>query len=211
VNNIDVGDTEDFKKIYSETEAKIVEIVKEIVSTYDKDLDYEKAIKVIEEGMSSLTSDGDSYKELVQLKESFENKLPDSLLDKYSVAYTSGSNSSTNKKVINDKEYESYISFSFTGGSESRVYRLNKDYKTLKTSIVIGEDWDKEFSGYIVIYGDDKELYKSDNITKESEPVTEIELNVANVDDLKLEFVTEDKSLGWDSFNIYLVEPYLYK
>ena len=97
------------------------------------------------------------------------------------------------------------------GETVSRVYRLNNEYKTLKAMIVRGPDWDSDFNGEIVIYGDDKELYRSGKITKTGELKSEINIDVTDVDDLKIEFVTESEPDGWANFYIYLVEPYLYK
>ncbi len=211
VNNINISDTKDYQELYENATKMILEYTKKQVDALNKKDDYNASLKLIESIINNFNSDTEEYKELSKLKENCENKLPDSLLSKYTVSNTLGSSYSNYKKIINDKEYNNYLSFRFRGETESRVYRLNNEYKKFKTTIVRGEDWDKSFSGYFVIYGDDKELYKSKEITKSSELDAQIELDVTNVDDLKIEFVTKSKPSGWDSFYIYLVEPYLYK
>lgn len=211
-NNVDLSTTEEYKKLYSEASKNVVTYTKKVVEGLASTKDYVKAISVIDESLKCLKdTDASEYQELDKLKEEYENLMPDSLLDKYLVSSSWGSGSSKYGKEINDKEYDSYISFQFEGETEHRTYRLNKEYKTFKTSIVIGEDWDKDFEGYIVISGDDKELYKSSKITKSSKLDADIELDVSGVDDLKIEFVTTSKASGWDNFYIYLVEPYVYK
>ena len=210
-NNIDLSSTDYYKKIYEEASKNIVKYTKKVVEEYAKDLEYNEAIKIIEKSMDELEKDSDYYKELSELQKEYKNKLPDSLLSKYLVSSTWGSGASNYTKEINDEEYDSNISFQFEGETQSRVYRLNGEYKKLKTTIIRGSDWDKDFTGYFVISGDDKELYKSEAITKNSELIADIDINVTGVDDLKIEFVTKSKPDGWDNFYIYLVEPYLYK
>lgn len=210
-NNIDLSSTEEYKKIYENAASKIVEYTKKIVEDYEKDYDYTSAIKTIETSMKLLNGDTDEYKDLEKLKKQYEDKMPDKLIDKYRVSKTSYANSSSWGKKIDGQDYENYISFAFEGKPQDITYRLNNEYKKLKTKIVRGEDWDKSFTGYFVITGDGKELYKSATITKSSELVADIDLDVSGIDDLKIEFVTESKADGWYNFYIYLVEPYLYK
>ena len=76
---------------------------------------------------------------------------------------------------------------------------------------MVGPDWRGDLDGVIVIYGDDKELYRSSTITKDNEFNAEININIENVDDLKIEFITTDKTSCSENFYLYLVEPYLYK
>ena len=166
---------------------------------------------MIDTSMEALEYNSDEYNELKELKDSYENKMPDSLVSKYLVSQSSGTNDSSYLITINDTEYDSYISFRFDGETLSRVYRLNNEYKTFRATIVRGPDWDADFKGEIVIYGDDKELYRSGEITKTNEIDLEINIDVTDVDDLKIEFVTESEPEGWSNFYIYLVEPYLYK
>lgn len=210
VNNIDLSATEEYQKMYKDISSKVLEYAKKIITDLEKENDYNQIVKLLKNALQYISKESDSYKELEELKKQYEDKLPDSLLDKYRVSYN-GAKYSSYKKTINEKEYDSYISFSFKGETQNIVYRLNGDYKKFKTTIVRGENWDKSFSGYFVIYGDGKELYKSDTITKSGDLKDSIEIDVTGVDDLKIEFVTTSKASGWDSFYIYLVEPYLYK
>lgn len=210
-NNIDLSNTEEYKKLYEEATSKVLEYTKKIVEEKNKNEDYAGALKIIENTMSKLDRDSNGYKELEELKKNDEDKMPDTLVEKYRVSSSSGASYASWKKEIDGKEYDSYVRFSFNGNTEQITYRLNNEYKKLKTTIVRGEDWDKSFTGYFVIYGDGKELYKSDAITKSSELKESINIDVTGIDDLKIEFVTTSKPSGWDSFYIYLVEPYLYK
>ena len=210
-NNIDLSTSKEYEKLYNNAINKIVEYTKKLITELEDKDDYNEIINIIETSIKYVKKDDNANKELTKLKEEFEAKLPDSLLSKYLVSSTWGSDDTKYTKVINDEEYDSNISFEFTGNTENRVYRLNEAYKKFKTKIVRGSDWDKAFNGYFVISGDGKELYKSETITKNSELKAEIEIDVTGVDDLKIEFVTKSNADGWDSFYIYLVEPYLYK
>lgn len=210
MNNIDLSVTEEYQKLYKNAASKVLEYTKKIITDLEKESDYNQIVKLLKNDLQYISQENDTYKELEDLKKQYEDKLPDSLLDKYRVSY-SKARTSRYKKTIDGKEYDSYISFSFEGENQNIVYRLNGDYKKFKTTIVRGENWDKSFTGYFVISGDGKELYKSDAITKSSDLKSSIDLDVTGVDDLKIEFVTTSKASGWDSFYIYLVEPYLYK
>lgn len=208
VHNIDLSDVLEYKNLCSEVRANIVLYTKKVVEAKAEDKDYTEAIKVIDQAIWSLDDkESDEYKELEELKEKYEDLMPISLLEKYVVSSSTGSNYSTYGKTIADKDYDSYISFTFLKDKQYMTYRLDKDYKTFKTTIVRGDDWEKGLEGYFVIYGDDKELYKSDKITKSSKLDADIEIDVTGVNELKIEFVTNDEASSY----IYLVEPYLYK
>lgn len=212
-NNVDLSTTDTYKNLYNSAVSNVLEKTKAAITELEKDLDYGKIIKLIDEAIEGLynASDSAEYKELVELKENYKDKMPDELVDKYVVDYDYGAYSTSYNKTINGKVYSSNISFNFSGKTLSRIFRINGDYKRLKTTIVRGENWDKSFKGTIVIYGDDKELYRSAEITKSSELKPNIDIDITGVDDLKVQFITTSKSSGWTDFNIYLVEPYLYK
>ena len=210
-NNIDLSITEDYQNLYNNAVSKIVEYTKAYAEELEENLETNNVMDMIDTSMEALEYNSDEYNELKELKDSYENKMPDSLVSKYLVSQSSGTNDSSYLITINDTEYDSYISFRFDGETLSRVYRLNNEYKTFRATIVRGPDWDADFKGEIVIYGDDKELYRSGEITKTNEIDPEINIDVTDVDDLKIEFVTESEPEGWSNFYIYLVEPYLYK
>lgn len=210
-DDIDLSTTQDYQDLYQEAASKIVEYTKAYAEELDTNLEANNIMDMIDNSLDVLDYDSDEYKELEELKSSYEDKLPDNLVSKYLVSSTSGTNDSSYRITINEQEYDSYVSFSFNGETVSRVYRLNNEYKTFKATIVRGPDWDSDFKGEIVIYGDDKELYRSGEITKTGELNSEISIDVTDVDDLKIEFVTESEPDGWANFYIYLVEPYLYK
>ena len=210
-NNIDLSSTEVYQSLYDNAASKIVEYTKSYAEELETNLETNNVMDMIDESMDVLEYNSDEYKELSELKTSYEDKQPDSLTSKYLVSSTSGTGDSSYRITIDDQEYDSYVSFSFKGETVSRVYRLNNEYKTLKATIVRGENWDSDFKGEIVIYGDDKELYRSGEITKTNEIDPNISIDVTDVDDLKIEFVTTSEPDGWTNFYIYLVEPYLYK
>lgn len=210
-NSVDLSTTEEYQTIYNNAVKKIVEYTKAYAKDLESNLKTNDVMDMIEKSMDILEYDSDEYNELKDLQTSYEDKLPDSLISKYLVSSTSGTNDSSYKITINDKEYDSYVSFAFKGETVNRIYRLNNEYKTFKATIVKGPDWDSDFEGEIIIYGDDKELYHSGKITKTGEIKSEINIDVTDVDDLKIEFVTDSKTDSWASFYIYLVEPYLYK
>ena len=210
-NKIDLSTNKEYLALYQDTTSKIVEYTKSYAEELNTNLKTNDIMDMIDNSLDVLDYDSDEYNELEELKDSYEEKLPDSLTSKYLVSSSSGTNDSSYRITINDQEYDSYVSFSFKGETVSRVYRLNNEYKTFKATIVRGPDWDSDFSGEIVIYGDDKELYRSKEITKTGELNSEISIDVTDIDDLKIEFVTESEPDGWANFYIYLVEPYLYK
>ena len=210
-NKIDLSTNKEYLALYQDATSKIVEYTKSYAEELNTNLKTNDIMDMIDNSLDVLDYDSDEYNELEELKDSYEEKLPDSLTSKYLVSSSSGTNDSSYRITINDQEYDSYVSFSFKGETVSRVYRLNNEYKTFKATIVRGPDWDSDFSGEIVIYGDDKELYRTKEITKTGELNSEISIDVTDIDDLKIEFVTESEPDGWANFYIYLVEPYLYK
>ncbi len=210
-NGIDLSKTNEYVSLYENAISKIVEYTTSYAEELEENLKTNEVMSMIDESMDALEYGSDEYLELEELKESYENKLPDSLVSKYLVSYTSGTSDANYSITINEKEYDSYVRFSFEGETVNRIYRLNNEYKTFTAKIVRGPDWDADFKGEIIIYGDDKELYRSGQITKTGELKSEINIDITDIDDLKIEFVTESEPDGWTNFYIYLVEPYLYK
>ena len=210
-NSIDLSTTKDYQSLYNETAKSIVDYTKKVAEELDANLETNNVMEVIENSMDALEYNSDEYKELEELKTTYEDKLPSKLTDEYVVSYDSGTSDASYGITIDDEDYDSYVSFRFDGETKAITYRLNNEFKTLKTTIVRGPNWDADFTGEFVIYGDDKELYRSGEITKTNELKAEISLDVTDVDDLRIEFVTESEPEGWSNFYIYLVEPYLYK
>lgn len=212
INKIDLSNTEDYQNLYKETLKIILDNINKIIPKKEAELKYQDIIEYIDKTLELLKSNSNTeeYKELTKLKEKYNEKLPDSLIDKYRVSYK-GARYSKSPLKIYDIEYKNSLNFSFDGETQYVVYRLNGEYKKLKTTIVRGEDWDKEFNGTIIIYGDDKELYRNDNITKNSDLQADIDIDITGIDDLKIEFITTSESASGPYFYIYLVEPYLYK
>lgn len=210
-NNIDLSSTEDYKELYEEYTNQVLKIVRELVNDYSKENDYQKSLDLIEKSLTTiLNKELDAYKELEKLQETTKDRMPTSLLLIHRESYQ-GVSYSTYSKKINDKEYKSNLNFVFNGTTASTVYNLEGKYKRFKTTIVEDVDYPENFNGYFVIYGDNKEIYKSEIFTPNYEINPIIDIDVSNVNDLKIEFVTTSKGTGWNYYYIYLVEPYLYK
>ena len=211
INSYEIDNIDDFKKITENALSKIVEYVKKYEMEVEKDLKYASLIEIIDVVLDEIPEDSDAYKDLKKIKDDNKDKVPDSLLDKRLGSYSYyGSGSSKKELEIDNKTYSNYIYFSIKGDTLYRTYRLNKDYKKFKATIVRGNNWGNEYSGEIKIYGDDKEIYSSGEINKNNKFDTEIDIDVTDIDELKIEFVTTSGT-SYDSCYIYLVEPYLYK
>ncbi len=201
VNNIDLSEAKEYKELEEKILKDITNFTKEVVDT----LESEEAIEKIEEVLK-LFSDEEvkEYKELKELKESYEKKLPDKLVSLKRISYDSGVHFS-NKKVIDGREYDSLVYFRIAGVNKAITYELNKEYQEFKTTIMKDQDIGDNFKGSIVFYGDGKEIYRTDNFQNSEE----INFSVKDVQELKIEFVTESTVEG--TSYIYLVEPYLYR
>ncbi|MBR1416277.1 MAG: zinc-ribbon domain-containing protein [Bacilli bacterium] len=209
--NIDFSNTEEYKKLYNETLKSILDKIKEYTKVVDESLEYNKLIDIIDNVIEYFDSNTNEYSKLKEIRTNYKDKLPDSLLNRYLIDYSYwGSGSSKFESTILDKKYSHHIYFTFRGENVSRTYKLNKEYKKLKTTIIRSNNWEKSFIGEIKIYGDNKEIYSSGKISKNSELNGVIDVDVSNVDELKIEFVTNSKPSQSGSFYIYLVEPYLY-
>lgn len=209
-NNIDLSETEEYKKLYDNALKNIIETSKKIVEEYDTKKEYEEAKTFLENTIKSIEAiaEEDDYKELTKLIESYEGKLPKSLLDKECLSYY-GVSFSNYSKTINGIEYKNNLSFSFMEEKGLVTYALNKEYKKLTTSIIKDTDLPAYLNGKLIIYGDNKEIYKLDNVNS-TETKIDLNLDVKNINELKIEFIpTSDNSSG--NYNIYLVEPYLNK
>ena len=145
--------------------------------------------------------------------EQIEKKKPDKLASVRGGESSYYIGSSTAIKKINDVKYNGEIHFSFSGQTEYMEFRLDKKYTKLKATIVRGPNWENYFDCVVVIYGDGKELYRSSKIERNNEIDSNLEVNVKDINDLRIEFVTTDK---WPTsytkfYYLYLAEPMLYK
>ena len=197
--------------MYENAINKVMYYTKKLVDELEEKNEFDEAISAVKKSLDCLPEDIDDYKELEKLKKELEKKLPDSLISKDKEYFTGGIKEINYKKEINDVEYDGTLGIVSEGDTVGVTYKLNKDYKKFKTSIVLSKDWDTNISGYFVIKGDNKELYKSPNISLNSSFERNIELDVLGIDDLKIEFITISESNELPYFYIYLVEPYLYK
>ncbi len=204
-NNIDLSESVEYKKLFNDCLTNIIKTTKNIAEDLQKDTNYEKIVNIINDTINSIEDivKEDDLKELFKLKEKYEDKLPLSLLKKERLSYY-GVESSNYKKTINNKEYNNNLSFNTNIEKGIIVYNLNKEYKKLKTILIKEID---NINGDLIIYGDDLEIYKS-SIDNKSEKEIDIEINVENIKELKIEF--NNKTILSKDY-IYLVEPYLYK
>lgn len=210
-NNLDLSDSEEFKKLYQEYVSKMIDSLKKYTESLVKEGKIKEAIEVIDSAVSRLDSDSPEYQELNKLKKDYESSLPINILNMYKVSTKGTIESSKYITTINDKEYDSYISYCFSGENAEVTYRTNKEYKKFMGQIVIGQDWDKDFKVTVKIYGDDKEIYNL-NITKDSKINDKFDLDISNINDIRIEFISESgNSSNNNSRYLYIVEPYLYK
>lgn len=211
-NNLDLSNCSEYKELMNEYSEKMISNLKVYLDQLINNGDIKKAYELIENEKIIFDKESTSYKELEKLQEDYKSKLPTSLLNMYKVS-TSGSISTTKYQTeINNKTYDGALKYRFSGKDAHIVYRTNKEYTKFRFKLVIGANWDKDFKLTIKISGDNKELYKIDDITKETK-LEEIELDIKDIDDIKIEFLSSNGSLISSSGSryFYLVEPYLYK
>lgn len=212
-NNLDLSSSEQYKNKMNEyTEAMLTNLKEYTKELIDK-AEIKEAVNVVGNAMKNFTQDSDQYKELETLLEEYKGKLPTNLFKMYRVSISSSIYETSYKTEINDKSYEGALRYRFNGKTGEVTYRTNKEYTRFRTRIVIGKDWDKDFKVTVKISGDGKELYKKENITKETEISDIIDLDIKDIDDIKIEFITTSGG-GYNSGGyryLYLVEPYLYK
>lgn len=205
-NNIDLSETEEYKALLNTNLAKIIETTKNIVNNLKENANYEKIVNTINDTIMKLQDivNEEDLKELTKLKEIYQDKLPLSLLQKERLSYY-GVEPSNYKKTINGKEYNNNLSFSINAEKSIIVYNLNKEYKTLKTTLV--KENNEISNSELTIYGDNLEIYKM-TIDEKCENEIDIEINVENIKELKIEL--NNKTVLSKDY-LYLVEPYLYK
>lgn len=213
INSIDISETNEYKKSLDESKKNVVIYSKEVALELSKEYNYDGAIEVIDNAKSNFRSDESEYTELKKLMDEYESKKPDKLASVRGGESSYYIGSSTTIKKINDVKYNGEIHFSFSGETEYMEFRLDKKYTKLKATIVRGPNWENYFDCVIVIYGDGKEIYRSSKIERNNEIDANLEVNVKDINDLRIEFVTTDK---WPTsytkfYYLYLAEPMLYK
>ncbi len=206
-NNIDLSTNKEYQDLYTKVLKDIVSYMEKIITENDNNEDnitkIDEILKIIND------EDNDQYKKLLELKDSETEKEPEKLVELSTILYDSNVTMTSKEREIKSKVYQSVLYFKTTTNKSKIIYDLNKKYKKFTTSIIPEIELDSNFKGTIIIYGDDKELYRSQDITKDyqNEPIN---LDVTNIKELKIELEITSKSLNDDS-RIYLVEPYLYR
>ncbi len=88
------------------------------------------------------------------------------------------------------KEYQGYMGISGMGtySTDGPVYNIDGKYSTLKGRYILKEsEKTTTYKSQVLIYGDNKQLYKSDSITKGSKPI-DFTVDVSGVKELKVLF-----------------------
>ena len=214
-NNIDLSSNKEYQDLYNEVLEKIVSYMEKIINENPNN---ENNITKIDELLKLINDEKNTqYKKLLKLKEREEEKEPEKLAEKDPISYDSNVDATSKKREILNKTYESTIYFKTNTNKSKIIYDLNKEYKKFTTSIIPDLELNSNFKGNIIIYGDNKELYRKQeekfknivDITKDYQ-IEIIELDITNIKELKIELEISNKSFD-DNTNIYLVEPYLYK
>ncbi len=208
VNNVDLSNTDKYKEALEKVVNNIMDTLKEIVKELENKVDYNKAYNLVTQ-VIKVIKDEEKQKELEELKDNLEEKLPDNLVDKLVVGYVN-SYDADYEVTINKEKYQSFIEFSFNGKTAYRTYRLNKNYKRFKATLVVGDNWPADFKGEIVITSGEKELFRSGEITSEGNFKKDIDIILDDVQEMKIEFITSNDG-GNSGYYLYIVEPYLYK
>ena len=198
-NNIDLSSNKDYQELVKEVLKEMVSYVKNLIDE-GSNAPIDEILKLIDD------EDNKYYQELVKLQDEKNDTEPEKLVLLNSISYDKNISISTRKREINNKEYDSLIYFKTNIKESNIIYNLDKKYKKFKASI-IGEDLDKDFKGKIIIYGDKKKIYESEDITNTTNE--NIDLNIENIKELKI--VLEISSETSSDARVYLVEPYLYK
>ena len=178
--------------------------------TEEKDVDYVKILKYVDESLKYVKENSDGYNKLKEYYDKYKDKKPDLLVLQSVVDYDYNTYGYNTSKTIKDVEYNSYLAYLIYGKTLQRTYNIDKKYKTLKSTIVTDGRWPKKFEGKVKIYGDDKVIYTSKTIKNDTKNI-DINVDVTGVKNLKVEFTTKSSESSWTSYYIYLVEPYLYK
>jgi Copper amine oxidase N-terminal domain./NPCBM/NEW2 domain. len=107
-------------------------------------------------------------------------------------------------------EYSIGIQPNFSGwgssssGSKSswQSYYINGQYSNIAGKLVLGyESRNTSSVGYFCIYGDDRLLYKSSNITSGALPI-DVNVDISGVLELKIEFVSVTEQTLWGPYPI---------
>ena len=206
-NSEDVSDDEEINEFID----KVVSAYREqVINSADDTLrreGYDAASAIIDEAIAFLGGDA-------ELEEIKDNYAPVNLA--YIDPFYEGAVEIFSDGITDNmgNSYESgirgYMSPSDEGFECYATWHLDGKYDTMTAKgIVRQDDIGSDYTGSYIIYGDDKILYKRDNISSDTKPY-DIKLNVSGIDLLKIEMFGDGNG-GWSGINSVLVDLMLYK
>ena len=167
--------------------------------------DYREAVDILSEGIDFFQGDSTLEEErakylpvdLTALEPAYQGAVE---LINYEITDTYGDVYYTGIRGYMEEDYEdSYV-----------IWALNGDYKKLSARVIVRqEDRESEYTGAIRIYGDGTLLFERNNIDS-STPPYDIEIDVENVRELRVE-MTGDGNMGLYGINSVLVNTLLHK
>lgn len=139
-----------------------------------------------------------------------DSNKPTIMLNEMEPIYLSDSSTGWSTRLINSSktvsdnignEYPGHIGVSYAGtyATIGPVYKIDGKYNTIKGKyILFSGGKNTTYQSQIIIYGDDKQLYKSPVLKKGAEPV-DFEVDISGVSNLKIIFSNNG---GQDKFGL---------
>lgn len=183
-NSLGLNEKEEIKKIKDETNNKILEYTKLVCDEKLKYYDYENAVNTINKTKKYLT-DKDLENLNIYEKE-VEKKKPLPLASTPTIDNTYSATAKSTSCKIDGETFKNCLNFGLNGENQYLTFNLEKKYTRLKGEILKPSYLKNGINGKIIIYADNKEIYRSPSIHNKIENNVAIDLDVTSVNELKI-------------------------
>lgn len=193
--SFDISKSKIFNSLKSDLNNKLTETYLNIVNDLINNNKINDALNLLNDSINYLNNNELNATKLIDKRDELNKMQPISLTNVKSTIDGLSIKEEMAISDINNDAYPKSITF-YKNNNSSITYELNKEYKYLSGVINICKDVNQKKKNYgrIVIYGDNKKLYDSSDLSTKFKK-KELKLNVADINNLKIEYtISSSKS-----------------
>ena len=204
--SFDISKSKVFNSIKENINNNLVELYLNNVNEYINSNKINQAIELLNDSINLLNSYELKVNKLIEKRDDLNKLQP---IDLTSLEGNIVGSSIKKELAISDKNNDAYangITF-YKNNKSSITYQLNKEYKYLSGTINIAKDVNQKKKNYgrIIIYGDNKKLYDSNNLTTNFKKKN-LKININDINTLKIEYtISNNNSINKDNILVALI------
>ena len=191
----DISKSKSFNSIKEDINNNLVDIYLKIINEYISNNKINEATTLLNESINYLNNNELNASKLIEKRDELNKIQPISLTDIEGIVEGSSIKEELAISDINNDAYPKSITF-YKNSKTSITYNINGEYKYLSGIINICKEANEKKKNYgkIIIYGDGKKLYDSNDLNTKFKKKS-LKLNISDIKTIKIEYtISNSKS-----------------